>query len=57
MVQKGDRLTRIAQRVLGDAARWEEIYALNRDQLASPDHLREGMVLWVPEAEPPEERK
>jgi nucleoid-associated protein YgaU len=57
VVQKGDRLTRIAQRVLGDAARWEEIYALNRDQLASPDHLREGMVLWVPEAEPPEERK
>ncbi len=48
VVQRGDTLTRIAERLLGDAARWEEIYHVNRDQIRDPDNIREGMVLWVP---------
>lgn len=48
VVQRGDSLTRIAERILGDADRWQEIYAVNRDQLDSPDRLREGMALWIP---------
>ncbi len=47
VVQRGDTLTRIAERMLGDAARWEEIYNLNRDQIHDPDTIREGMVLWI----------
>ncbi len=57
VVQRGDSLTRIAQRVLGDAARWEEIYNLNRDQISAPDRISEGMQLWVPDEGPVEEDK
>lgn len=57
VVQTGDSLARIAQRLLGDAARWPDIYALNLDQLASPDRLWVGMTLWIPAASPPEEEK
>ncbi len=48
-VADGDTLISIARNVLKDASRWPEIYALNRDKLASPDHIIEGMLLKIPE--------
>jgi nucleoid-associated protein YgaU len=48
VVQKGDTLSQIAGRALGDPRRAEEIYSLNRDQLASPDSIKPGMTLKLP---------
>jgi nucleoid-associated protein YgaU len=48
-VQRGDTLSRIAQRYLGDCNRYQEIFEANRDQLQSPDdRLRVGMSLRIP---------
>ncbi|WP_370424162.1 alpha/beta hydrolase (plasmid) [Streptomyces sp. QH1-20] len=38
-VQPGDTLRSVAYRELGNAARWQEIYALNKDAIANPPHL------------------
>ena len=47
-VQAGDTLEGIARRIFGTPERWREIYALNRDQLDSPDAIRAGMLLKLP---------
>lgn len=47
-VGRGDTLTSIARNVLKDGNRWREIYELNKDKLASPDDLEEGMELKLP---------
>ncbi|MFN4244507.1 MAG: LysM peptidoglycan-binding domain-containing protein, partial [Tepidisphaerales bacterium] len=47
-VQKGDSLSKIAQRVLGDMNRWREIFELNRDKLSDPNKIYPGMVLKLP---------
>jgi nucleoid-associated protein YgaU len=47
-VGEKDTLSTIAQRHLGRASRWTEIYELNRDQLTSPSTLKIGMVLKLP---------
>jgi LysM repeat protein len=47
-VQSGDTLSGIAQRTLGDAARWREIYDANRDQISNPNLIYAGMVLRIP---------
>ncbi len=52
VVGEGDSLIKIARHVLGDAARWKEIYELNRDRLESPDLIRPGMELRLPAAKP-----
>lgn len=49
-VQKGDTLSHIAQRELGKASRWRELYEANRDQLDDPDRIRPGQVLRLPAA-------
>lgn len=48
VVSDGDTLGELAERYLGDAARAEEIYDLNRDRLTNPDLLPIGMVLRTP---------
>ena len=48
VVRKGDTLRNIAAKVLKDGNRWNEIYEANRDQLSSPDGVRENMILRVP---------
>jgi nucleoid-associated protein YgaU len=54
VVQEGDTLYDIARFQLGRAARWVEVYDLNRDQLGdSFDSLTPGMRLRLPEATPP----
>jgi nucleoid-associated protein YgaU len=46
--RRPDTLTRIAERYLGDPARWSEIYALNRGALVSADLIRPGDRLRLP---------
>lgn len=46
-VVAGDSLSAIAWRMLGDAARWPEILADNRDRVASPGTIRPGQVLHI----------
>lgn len=45
-VRAGDTLSRIAQRELGDAARWPELARLNN--LRDPDRIQAGQTLRLP---------
>ena len=47
-VQKGDTLSKIAQRVLGDGSRWKEIWELNKAQIPNPDLIHPGQQLSMP---------
>lgn len=47
-VQEGDTLETIAWRELGDARRWQEIFALNRDAIEDPNLIAIGQVLILP---------
>lgn len=48
-VQPGDTLSGIAQRALGDAARWPELYAANRAAIGpNPNLIAVGTVLQLP---------
>jgi|GEM_PF-4208547 len=49
-VVAGESLSKIARADLGTPDRWVEIFALNRDLLASPDVIEVGQVLDVPSA-------
>ena len=48
IVEPGDNLSTIAQRVYGKASQWKQIYEANKDQLESPDELKVGMKLKIP---------
>ena len=48
LVRPSDTLSRIAERYLGDPARWRELYARNRNLLRSPDVIRPGDRLRLP---------
>ena len=48
-VQRGDSLSRIAQRELGDANRWHELVSLNPHIGAHPDLIYTGTVLTLPD--------
>jgi len=47
-VEDGDTLTKLAQRYLGGADAYFQIFEANRDVLASPDLLPIGAVLTIP---------
>lgn len=47
-VKRGDSLSRIANRLLGDGSRWPEILEANSDQLTRPEALQPGMTLKIP---------
>jgi len=47
-VQKGEGLMAIARKFYGNPARWRDIYEANRDKIANPDQIREGLVLTLP---------
>lgn len=57
VVREGESLWRIAERELGDAERWPEIFALNRDQVADPNQIDIGWVLRIPAPPPSAERR
>lgn len=47
-VQPGDTLQGIAQKVLGRASRWMQLYEMNREILATDKPLKVGMILRLP---------
>lgn len=50
-VVSGDSLEKIARKLYGNPARWEEIYNLNRAAIgSSPTRLKIGMILKLPAA-------
>jgi len=49
-VAAGDSLSKIAQREYGDANQWRRIFQANRDQIESPDLIKPGQKLIIPEA-------
>lgn len=55
-VRRGDSLWKIAKEQLGDAKRYTQIHALNRDVLGErPDFVPEGIVLRLPHGHAPED--
>ncbi len=48
-VVQGDTLQGIAKKVYGSVSLWRRIYDANRDTIKSPERLRPGMVLLIPE--------
>jgi nucleoid-associated protein YgaU len=48
VVQPGDSLSKIAKEKLGDAARWPEIFELNKDQIEDPNLIQVGQELRLP---------
>ncbi len=53
VVVRGDSLSRLAARYLGDGDRWPEIFALNRDVVDKPDEIDVGWRLRLPSGESP----
>lgn len=49
VVQKGDVLGTISQKVYGSAKKWQKIYDANRDVLKDANALKVGMKLRIPE--------
>ncbi len=47
-VIEGDSLSAIAERFLGSADRWRQLYELNRQTISNPDTIRPGTVLKIP---------
>ena len=47
-VIEGDSLSAIAERFLGSADRWRQLYELNRQTISNPDTIRAGIVLRIP---------
>lgn len=47
-VQKGDTLSKIAQKYLGNANRYPEIFDANRPMLKDPDAIFPGQILRIP---------
>lgn len=50
VVQKGESLSSIAAKLLGDRGRYQEIFDANRDQLDDPNDLKLGMTLRLPDS-------
>jgi nucleoid-associated protein YgaU len=48
-VQPNDSLGKIAQKVYGSAKKWKKIFEANSDTLKSPDRIRAGQVLKIPQ--------
>lgn len=53
-VKSGETLSEISIRYLGSSRKYQEIFNLNRDQLRSPNDIREGMKLRIPVHQSPQ---
>lgn len=51
-VKKGDNLSAISAKLLGNASRWREIYELNKHIIKNPNLIYVGQVLEIPDTEP-----
>jgi phage tail protein X len=52
VIQAGETLSALASKYLGSSARYREIYEANRQVLRSPDDVREGLSIVIPDARP-----
>ncbi len=50
-VERGETLSELAVRYLGNSARYMELYEANSDILANPHNLRPGMIIRIPDAQ------
>lgn len=48
VVQKGDTLQKISQKLFGTTQKWEKIYNANKHVLKTPDRIRPGQKLVIP---------
>jgi tetratricopeptide (TPR) repeat protein len=48
VVQNGDTLSRIAEKMYNDRNKWKAIYDANRGALASPESVKTGQTLIIP---------
>jgi len=48
VVQKGDTLQKISQKIFGTTQKWTSIYEANKHVLKSPDRIRPGQKLVMP---------
>ena len=49
VVKKGDSLSEIAQREMGDGDRWKELYEANKAAIGDdPDLIHPGLELTIP---------
>jgi LysM repeat protein len=48
IVQKGDTLQKISEKLFGTTQKWQSIYDTNKHVLKSPDRIRPGQKLVVP---------
>jgi nucleoid-associated protein YgaU len=48
VVKSGDTLSKIAEELPGDANRWPEILAANKDQIADRNKIKPGQELNMP---------
>ena len=48
-VEKGDTLSRIAERYYGEPAKWRLIYEANQGTISNPDLIYPGQEIEIPE--------
>lgn len=48
VIEKGDNLSKIAKRFLGDANRYPEIFEANREVIRNPDKIFPGQKIRIP---------
>jgi hypothetical protein len=48
-IQPDDTLSHLAERFLGSSSRYRDLYELNRDRLKSPNDLRPGKTIRIPQ--------
>ena len=48
-VQKGDTLQKISEKFYGTTKNWTKIYKANKDVLKSPDRIRPGQKITIPD--------
>ncbi len=48
-VKSGDSLSKIAKHFYGDANKWHQIYAANKDKIKNPDLIHPGQEFTIPE--------
>lgn len=53
VVQPGNNLWRLAERIYGHGLEYERIFEANRDQIEDPDLIYPGQIFQVPPAPPP----
>ena len=48
-IEEGDTLQKISKKFYDTYRRWNEIYEANKDVLSSPDRIKPGKVIRIPQ--------